>query len=60
MRSVQELLGHSKIATTQRYTHLDMDALTRIYDKAHPLAEQAAKHMPMHIDDEQTEKKEKG
>ena len=60
LRSVQELLGHSKIATTQRYTHLDMDALTRIYDKAHPLAEQAAKHMPMHIDDEQTEKKEKG
>lgn len=39
LRSVQELLGHSKIATTQRYTHLDMDALTRIYDRAHPLAE---------------------
>lgn len=39
LRSVQELLGHSKIATTERYTHLDMDALTRIYDKAHPLAE---------------------
>lgn len=38
LRSVQELLGHSKIATTERYTHLDMDALTRIYDKAHPLA----------------------
>lgn len=39
LRSVQELLGHSKIATTERYTHLDMDALTRIYDKAHPLAD---------------------
>lgn len=38
LRSVQELLGHSKIATTERYTHLDMDALTKIYDKSHPLA----------------------
>lgn len=38
LRSVQELLGHSKIATTQRYTHLDMDALMRVYDNAHPLA----------------------
>lgn len=42
LRSVQELLGHSKIATTQRYTHLDMDALMRVYDHAHPLAE----HLP--------------
>lgn len=49
LRSVQELLGHSKIATTQRYTHLDMDALTRIYDRAHPLAEH-----------NETEKNEKG
>lgn len=38
LRSVQELLGHSKIATTERYTHLDMDALAKIYDKSHPLA----------------------
>lgn len=43
LRSVQELLGHSKIATTERYTHLDMDALTRIYDNAHPLAEHEIK-----------------
>lgn len=38
LRSVQELLGHSKIATTQRYTHLDMDMLLKVYDKAHPFA----------------------
>lgn len=54
LRSVQELLGHSKIATTQRYTHLDMDALTRIYDKAHPLAKYEVGHEP-----EQAEKKDK-
>ena len=45
LRSVQELLGHSRIATTQRYTHLDMDALMRIYDKAHPLAEGNSQHL---------------
>jgi integrase/recombinase XerC len=38
LRGVQELLGHSNIATTQVYTHLDFQHLAQIYDKTHPRA----------------------
>lgn len=38
LRSVQELLGHSSLSSTQRYTHLNLDHLNEVYDKAHPLA----------------------
>lgn len=38
LRAVQEMLGHASIASTQVYTHLDFQHLTKVYDSAHPRA----------------------
>ncbi len=39
LRSVQELLGHQSLSTTQVYTHIAQDAARKGYDQAHPRAE---------------------
>ena len=39
LRAIQEMLGHSSLSTTQRYTHTSIEKIMEIYDKTHPRAQ---------------------
>lgn len=46
LRSIQEMLGHASLSTTQRYTRMDLGRLMEVYDRSHPRSGSPAVHQP--------------
>jgi integrase/recombinase XerC len=48
LRVIQDLLGHTSLSTTQRYTHVNIDSLMGVYDGAHPMARKPKEKRDVH------------
>ena len=49
LRAIQEMLGHESLSTTQRYTHVNMDQLMKVYDASHPRSRKKQGETPVII-----------